>query len=862
MSKSRRAPGLLACLAVTVAAALAVPAAGGEERPARVDLHGDPLPPGVLARLGTTRLYLPGADCLAFSPDGKYLAATSRPGVAGRLFLVEVSTAREVWGDSLPKSYGWSAGWRPLAFSPDGKTLALGCADQSVRLWDVGTGKQLRRLWVVGHPTHVAFDPAGQCLAVGVGDDQIQIWDPARGERIKWLKRLGACAGLAFSPDGKTLIALVTAAKPGSVALARFDVVSGEERLRRELPKDTTYFLSPAGRHLAALPSAGDGFSLLDPATGERVRRAEGDEVRVFPADFSSDGRTLAAVGRDGAARVWDADTGKMLHRLPPMPGRSRCIAVSPGSKVLAQTGWHDHAVRLWDVPRGKELHAFPGHRAGPLAVAFAPDGKTVATASRFSMSPTLGGAVEWSLRLWDAASGKELRVTRRLEEGDVRMAHFAPAGDLLVDVSADGTLRLWDVPAGKELRRWGVPIAYTQHFAGGKLIAKNPRPAVSPPTFFPDAKTLIASGEEAVHRWEVGTGKELPPLKLPEKSPWPYCLASPDGRTLLVKFWDGREHRGSLLDARSGRVLRDMPRKGSLYPSCAFSPDGRTLAVPDGSGVALWEVASGLARGRLHKGQANITLALAFSPDGRLLAAGGDESEPLRLWRLTSEDIAGRLRGHSTRIDSLSFSPEGARLAVAGEANTALVCDVAALLGGGAAERLTAERLEALWDELAGADGARAYQAVQRLAASPDQAVPFLRSRLKGRPPPDERRLARLITELGDDRFGVREQAARELEALGVRAEPALRRALEGKLSAEARRRAERLLEKLRPGGAPLPTPELVALRVLEALELGATPAARQVISEIARAQHDARLTDEARAALGRLAARTPAAP
>jgi hypothetical protein len=223
--------------------------------------------------------------------------------------------------------------------------------------------------------------------------------------------------------------------------------------------------------------------------------------------------------------------------------------------------------------------------------------------------------------------------------------------------------------------------------------------------------------------------------------------------------------------------------------------------------------------------------------------------------------------RPPETIDNCLTFSPDGTRLAVANWTNTALLFDVAALrtrpLPGGA--KLSAGELEDLWVDLTGTDGPRAYQAIERLAASPSESVPFLRGRLHSPPAVDERRLeqrmARLVADLDAGDFAVREKATLELEGLGPRAEGAVRQALQGRPSPEVRVRAERILWYMKVGDLP-PTAELVGLRVLEALEHSDSPLARQALTELAADRPESRLAQEAQAALQRLARRGAAAP
>jgi hypothetical protein len=169
---------------------------------------------------------------------------------------------------------------------------------------------------------------------------------------------------------------------------------------------------------------------------------------------------------------------------------------------------------------------------------------------------------------------------------------------------------------------------------------------------------------------------------------------------------------------------------------------------------------------------------------------------------------------------------------------------------------RLSAKEFEALWTDLASGDAARAHRAILALASSPDRAVAFLKDRLRPVETPDPRRLAPLLTALDSTDFAEREQAVRELEGLGFAAEPALRRALKGKPSPEMRRRVEWLLERL--GG----TPTLRAVRGIEALELIGTAEARLHLHMLAQGAPAARLTQEAKASLQRLATRPTPKP
>jgi WD40 repeat protein len=850
----------------------------GGEKPVRLDLYGDPLPDGVAARLGTPRLWRPHAMFLAFSPDARLLASVSRYG--GGVQLCEVNSGKELWRAETPDFKQWySPYFSLLAFSPDEKVLAYGCPDQTVRLWDVSTGRELRRLRTGVDQVVIAYDPAGKSLAVGGTRGTIQVWDTVGGQPLLLipgeLPRL--VGGLAYAPDGKTLIAMRLGPNDGNkLVFTSWDAATGQERTRKVVEAEgvSRGLMGPDGRCFAALTEEGKTILLLDPTTGKELGRTEGGPGTGGGVAFAGNGRLLTSNSTDGIVRVWETTGGKPVRQFRALPSAVFTPALSRDGKLVALKGQMDESVHLWDVAREQELHALPGHRHGPLAVTFLPDGRTVATVNMcpWSRSGPVPIWADWSLCRWDAASGKELARTRTDPGGEVNLVAFSPDGRLAVTVIHDGTLRLWDVATGKELRHWQVPTQ-EQAVRWPTQVFKVPYPAISEPAFSPDNKVLLAAHGTMISRWEVATGKELPAFKVPPAYSEVFrCFAAPDGRTLLVAArQDSEQERLPLwrllfLDAVSGRVLREISAGfGFVPPRCfAFTPDGKTLAVEQRSTVQLWEVSSGQERGRLQTPSRFITV-LAFSPDSRVLAATGGGPRWLHLYNPSSGRLLGRLeRPPDSGGDScLAFSPDGTRLAIAGSANTALVCDVLMLLGGAlpSAAKLSAAELEDLWADLTGTDGARAYRAIDRLAASPSEGVPFLKRRFRRPPEVDERRLARLIADLDADEFVVREKATRELEGIGPRAEAALRRALEGQPSPESRTRAERLLDKLKSGKLP-PSPELVGLRVLEALEHSDSPLARQALTEMAADNPESRLAQEAKAALERLARRGAGGP
>jgi hypothetical protein len=202
-----------------------------------------------------------------------------------------------------------------------------------------------------------------------------------------------------------------------------------------------------------------------------------------------------------------------------------------------------------------------------------------------------------------------------------------------------------------------------------------------------------------------------------------------------------------------------------------------------------------------------------------------------------------------------VAFSPDGKTLASACWDQKVRLWDLPAAGPAPAPDR---KELQDWWDDLLGDDARQAYCAVWALTAMPERSVPFLAAHLRAAAV-DAAKLPPLIRDLDDDDYDTREKASAGLKRFGPAAEPALRKALEGKPSTEVVRRIEALLEMFRQ---PLTDPETTgAVRAVEVLEAVGSPAARQVLHDLARGAAGAHLSREAKGALGRLA-RRPALP
>jgi WD40 repeat protein len=776
---------------------------------ARTDRYGDPLPPGAVARVGTARLRHRGhVYCVAFSPDGKALAAGDS---YDTVCLWQTSTGR-----ILLRLSGHGGSVTSLAFSPDGKVLAAGGC-RVLCLWDASTGKGLAKFKAdVRAVKALAFSPDGNLLAAGDSEGGVILWDVTTGKQRHHLRGHGhVVLAVAFAADGKTL---VSASYDGTVCI--WEAATG--RRIRSLKGGggfSSATFARSGTFLFSGMKEGT-LRLLDVSSGREKHTIRGEADSASSVALSRDGRLLAFAASSDAVYLWDAATSKRLHCFHGHNGSGavEALAFSPDGRLVA-SGGGDGSVRLWDVASGKEVHGDRGHQFGVMFVALSPDGRTLATGGKLQ---TVAPPEE--VRLWDTSTGKALRA---LSGGDTYGCVFSPDGRLLA-TSHNGVLRLWEVSSGKKLLRLEGPA--------GILLT---------PAFSPDGTRLaVASGKEALV-WEASTGKRLNRFTVAaaEDRGLSYARFSGDGRFLFASGWT----LAAGWNLATGKVSwPDVPAPWDWIFS--GSSGGRLWAWKgEGQEVRLGPPEEPAASIALRGHEAGLA-SLAFSPDDRYLASGDLEGTVI-LWEVISSKEVLRFQGDRGIVNHLAFSVDGRRLASATQVNTALVWD---LVPQGESSRQA--DLRALWDDLAEQDAVRAYRAAWAMVARPRQTVPWVESYLRPSRPV-ACRLEELIAELNHPSFAVRRKAAEELDRLGEPAVPALRHALRSSPPLEVRRRVEGLLEKWSDPGRVVWRRQVV--RGVAVLEGISNQDAQRVLQELSRGKADSLLTQEARAALLRLAHR-----
>lgn len=488
-----------------------------------------------------------------------------------------------------------------IAFTPDGRWLATGSEDKTIRIWDVSTGRTLRTL--IGHTALIwslAFSPDAKRLASASQDGTLRVWDTANWTPIYTLNSGATPIACRFSPDGKFLIVSNQSREEegGGASIDIRDAVTTE--VLRTIPLEwgsaQPLVVTRDGRLLAAGGAGEDGDVDVATKTWDLRTGRELASVPFLPLGVSPDGRWIASrVNAPDATKIvlLDAQSGKVLRTITsPDPAVGHLEFTPDSSRLLAALGvgpvsGMGSTMPVWDLATGKELAALPGEKTANLrALAFSPDGKFLAAGSY------QGNAI----RIWDLGTAQ---VVRTLEGNPTSaLIAFDPQGQLLASEPND--LRRWSLPAGEDL-------GSVTGVAGGSIV------------FSPDRNWLASNPQGRLKLWDA---KTWTPREL---------LPPPSGFFASLAFTEA-----SLPAALAESGLRSWPTvETQPAPSLvafayamALSPDKNLLALghPRGGDVDVWDLRGATKVITLSPSQVSIN-RLEFSPDGKLLLSAGQES-------------------------------------------------------------------------------------------------------------------------------------------------------------------------------------------------------------------------------------------
>jgi WD40 repeat protein len=539
---------------------------------------------------------------IAYSADGRWIATGSDdPAVV----VWDAKTGAEV-----KRIRGLCDNATSVSFSPDAGRLAIACLRGRVSCWKTAdwTEAPSLPLGVEMTTTSVRYSPDGRLVATGHLDTTVRLWDEASCREVWSLRghRL-PIHSLAFSRDGRRLASCSSDTADftsGDVKL--WDVASGRELFTLHGHTGTVSEIAfSADGHRLATSSSDKTVKLWDMSTGEEVLTIRNQIDRLYCVAFSPDGRKLASVGNRGVVQVCDATP--LEERVVANPSLrlegSGCITFSPdGSSLIA--GGAANTVRIWDASNGARLATLNGHTQPVVSVASTPNGRQFISASRDS-----------TIRIWDRATGSECSLLTN-HEGWVNGLALRPGGVEVASASNDNTIRRWDLATWRQ-------IAVLQ-------VHDSPYMGIYSVDYSPDGQRIASAGEDRTVKISDVASGEVVRVLWRNSDRITGVAFHPDGRRVaalsgiegMAKIFDsstGRELKAlrgvsgeTLAFSRDGSRLacasaardvklwltttweEDCTLRGPTgeIRAVAFSPDSRRLASASYDGTVLvWDL-------------------------------------------------------------------------------------------------------------------------------------------------------------------------------------------------------------------------------------------------------------------------------
>ena len=555
---------------------------------------------------------------VCYSPDGKYIASGSDDKTVK---IWEVETGRE-----LRTLRGHSYDVNSVCYSPDGKYTASSSWD-SIKLWEVATGECIKTLSGNGGAYSLCYSPDGRYVASGSWDKTIKLWDVASGECIKaFAGHTDRINSVCYSPNGKYI---VSGSEDKTIKL--WEVATGEciKTLAGHTDRINSVCYSPDGKYIVS-GSEDKTIKLWEAATGECIKTLSEHTSPVYAVAYSLDGKTVASGSLDITIKIWKVATGECIKTLE-TGAVVRSVSYSPDGAYLASSFWNNE-IKLWDIATEECVKTFGGHTNSVSSVAYSLDGKYLATGSADGV------------KLWNVTTGEHVKKLNG--QGNVV---YSPDGKYIASRTSK-VVNLSEVATGECIKR------FEGHTDTIYSVA-----------YSPDGK-YIASGSEdkTIKLWEVATGECIKTLIGHSDDVKSLCY-SPDSAYLAsgsedetIKIWE----------ISKGSCIKTLTEHTSYVESVSYSPDGKYIVSGSlDDTIKIWEVASGNCVKTLE-GHTGPVEYVSYSRNGTYLASSSWD-RTIKLWKVVTGECIKTLAGHTGWVKSVCYSPDGTYLASGSNDNT-----------------------------------------------------------------------------------------------------------------------------------------------------------------------------------------------
>jgi hypothetical protein len=676
----------------------------------------------------------------AFTPDGREVVSAGhdhrlliwQPDAVIDVDYVKLADGRPQEKTESRSLLGHTDAVRSFTFSRDGKLLVSCGNDNTVRVWNVETGRLIRTFR--GHGSWVqacVFSQDARWILSAGYDAQVRKWSIEGDDELHILQgrpfegHLDAVLAADFSPDGSRI---VTASQDRQAKVWQGN--SGEELRSYDeghvFLASSVLFLPDAKR---LVTSARDNTTRIwDVAAGVELHRLDGTG-RSAALGLTPDGSKIVTGSDDNSVKIWDADSGSLLRRLDGHSLEITTIAISAVDPNLALTGDNSGRCIVWNLNTGEIVHRlsgrYSGHSRQIVAAAFLPDGGWVLTAS-----------ADHTVAQWSLDSGEENPSLLLKHPDAITSLGISADGRLAVTGCADGIVRTWDVESAQVLKqrtmaggRWSLAtntrrIMKRRNLNAAALAEHSglARSAVeslldggvqsSPQTVeaaagalqveaadlrraVPNALAVSSNGAVAavnatdrrVTVWDLTTNEDILDKQYPYLI-WSAAFDPSAGGTHLALIGGNETH---MIDLATGEERLTLGPHAAVA-SASFSPNGRRIVTGSWDNSArIWDVSTGQDIVKLVGGHTAAINRCTFSPDaaGRYILTASDDGTA-KLWEVVSQrspdaeadvlvgKVVKTFRGHSGRVGYAAFSPDGRFVVTASDDKTAMIWSAA----------------------------------------------------------------------------------------------------------------------------------------------------------------------------------------
>jgi WD40 repeat protein len=368
-------------------------------------------------------------DEVRFSNDGKYILTGSFDDTA-KLWDAET-------GKNLRTYYGHTDWIQGVAFTADNRFVFTGGHDSTVKAWLTSASRLVNSFKESESMREAAFSPDGKFVVVGNRNDHAYLWSIETGRpKFVFDEHTAGVESVAFSRDGKYV---VTGSLDKTAKL--WDTNSGKELQTYSQHSDAVWAVAISPDSQYVLTGSADSDAILwETLSGKIIKTFAEHTVGITAVAFSPDGKLILTGSQDNTAKLWDLETGNELLSIKHVQDVWGVTFSPDGKKLL--TGSLDGTAKLWDAQSGAELHTFQSHGDRITGVAFSSDGTMIVT-----------GNADHTASLWDVSSGEEIRVFAGHTDFITGVA-ISPDDKLVVTTSDDGTVRVWDLDVNMTIKK------------------------------------------------------------------------------------------------------------------------------------------------------------------------------------------------------------------------------------------------------------------------------------------------------------------------------------------------------------------------------------------------------------------------